>query len=382
MTNSFIKILITLSLIVFFNNLNAQRSKELRKRTNQIILYDTNLPYKDLPGMAMGMIDVDSTYYVYYGSANQDSTTQITEHTIFEIGSMSKIFTMSLLSIIANEGHLKYSDFVNDLLPKEYKNPNADSLRLSELVNHTSGLPLLPSDFGLYQKNPNNPFAHYTKKDLLAYYGTWKKAENEQEYVYSHINYALIEIILEHQMQRPFSQLLDEYLINPFGLQDTYIDINEKVLSQLARGYSHDGSVAEIKEYASFAGDMGIKTSLHDLLILMRVYLKLLDNEEKYSNILIKNVEQTQSSTLHEDVAVGMAWHIIKKKKYYNIIAHLGKVEGYQCSIHFVPETQTAMVILSNADMELENLGYMMLALVNNHWRKKRKDKIRDRKNR
>jgi hypothetical protein len=76
-----------------------------------------------------------------------------------------------------------------------------------------------------------------------------------------------------------------------------------------------------------------------------------------------------------DDLDIAYAWHMVGHKKYYDVVVHPGRGNGHQVTIHFVPETQTGVIILANSNESLDNLGYMMLALVNNHWKLKKKDK-------
>ncbi len=355
----------------------GQSTKELKHITDRIIIYDTEIDLKKggTPGLIAGLIDGDSTYIVDYGSTNLDSMVRITENTVFEIGSLSKVFTMSLLSVLVHEGLLNLDDPVNKWVPEDYMNRKiGDELKVSDLVNHTAGFPRLPKDFGLKQSNPDDPYSDYTKDDLLTYYATFPfKDRKAGKYVYSHINFAIVEIVCEQASGKSYARLLKEKIIEPLSMENTYLGITEKVIANSAQGYTVSGRKVNQKTYSSFEGSMGIKSTLHDLLILVRTHLGLI--HEEYKNIFSDNLKSYVSTGIRESVSVGNAWHILEHKKYYDVIVHPGRISGHQVTIHFVPETRTGVVVMANSDSSLDNLGYMMLALVNNHWKKKKKRK-------
>lgn len=369
------------TVILFLQGASAQRVKELHHVTKRIIRYDTRIDFKETPGFICGMIDGDSTYIVDFGSAEKSHQVDLDEHTLFELGSLTKVFTVSLLAVLEAEGRLSFQDKVNELLPAEARNPDNDSMTLAELAMHTSGLPKLPKDFGLKEKNPSDPYAHYTKEDVLAFYAAFRiPPKDKGQYIYSHFNYALLEIIMEQQTGLPFAKLLQEKILNPLGMEETYLSINEKILKKAAKGYGWNGEETKFWTFRSFEASLGLKSTLHDLLIFVRAYL---DNpDSQYAEMFQACFAERQAIELEEGIDIAYGWHIIRHKRYYDVIIHPGRASGHQVSIHFVPETQTGVIVLANSLASLDNLGYMMLALVNQHWRLKGKARKELRKKR
>ncbi len=351
----------------------SQRTKELRRITERIVRYDTKINHEKTPGFIAGMIDVDSTYIVDFGSASKTEDIRINQHTIFEIGSLTKVFTASLVTILKNEGHFSYDDYVNDLIPPIYQNKVADSLQLKHLLMHTSGLPLLPSDFGLKEKRPNDPYAFYTKDDVLGFYSTYPFNKPVGEYLYSHVNFALLEIIIEHVCKESYETLLQEKIITPLSLNETFLGVNEKLLKNASKSYGPNGRETMFWSFQSFEGSLGLKSSLHDLLILIRTYMGL--QNEEYTALFQETFQERQPTELAQELDINYAWHEYHHKKYFNVKLHPGRSSGHQVTIHFIPETKTGVIILANSTASLDNLGYMMLALVNNHWKLRKKDK-------
>jgi D-alanyl-D-alanine-carboxypeptidase/D-alanyl-D-alanine-endopeptidase len=368
------KYIYTILLFILPLVLWGQRTKELRKVTERIIAYDTNIKQDRIPGYICGMIDKDSTYIIDFGSASKTEKIPLDEHTIFEIGSLTKVFTMSLLAVLVDEGLFNYDDKINDLLPQDVRNKKSDSLTLRDLVMHTSSMPRTPTDFGLKEKNPKDPYAYYTKDDLLSFYGSFP-FDNiaDKKYLYSHVNYALIEIIMENVSGISYERLLQAKILNPLGLEETYLGVSERLLKYASKGYSVSGQETGFRTFQSFEGSLGLKSSLYDLMIFIKAYMDLADTP--LSRIFSTCFNERISTGMADDLYIAYAWHMVDHKKYYDVVVHPGRGNGYQVTIHFIPETQTGVIILANSNESLDNLGYMMLALVNNHWRLKKKDK-------
>ncbi len=375
----------------------AQNNPELKRVIDKIIRYDTEISRKKVPGFIIGVIEEDSTYYYPYGYFAKKSKQSIDEHTIFEIGSASKVYTASLISILIDKKILSIDEKVNDCLPKAYHNPNADTLTIYHLLTHTSKLPLYPMGFGLKQKTIRNPYANYTKEDLLELYKNYdfdyqepmslktrrkrnkrkKKKDNiDTPYLYSHINYALLEVIVEHKLQKPFEQILNEELLQTLELTDTVLTLDETQNNRIAKGYSVGGMEVEPWTYQSFAASVGIKTSTKELLHFIKVHLGL--EHHDFEQLFKQNFQAQFPTSLNKRIQVGYAWHIITNRQDFNIIGHPGATDGHRAEIHFVPNTKTAVVVLSNSEYHMDNLGLMVLGVINQNWKKKPKELVKN----
>src|SRR5690606_27334681 len=99
------------------------------------------------PSMAIALIDSSGTYYFNFGKTEKNGK-EVDENTIYEIGSISKVFTGILLAQQIHDGDLKIDDKINDLLPDSIKVPviGAEEITVGNLTDHTSGLPRMPNN--------------------------------------------------------------------------------------------------------------------------------------------------------------------------------------------------------------------------------------------
>src|SRR6476646_118609 len=102
--------------------------------------------------IAIGSIDLNGTQFYGHGKISNTNTTTVDQNTIFAIGSITKVFTTTLLADMVNQGLIKLNDPIEKYLPSNVKVPNikGHKITLEDLATHTSGLPEFPSNFCKY----------------------------------------------------------------------------------------------------------------------------------------------------------------------------------------------------------------------------------------
>jgi len=347
--------------------------EHLKKQVDKIIYYDTSIDRSKIPGFVIAIQLGDSTYI--WGNGQKSRTTEVEpdEGTIFEIGGLTKAFTASLVQLLVEEQVLHYDSTVNHYLPECYQNPNTNHLTISHLVQHTSGIPRMPHEFGLKEKEVNNPYAHYTEKDLLDFYkGFYLDPEETGPYLYSHVNYALLEYIIEQQSQKSFESLLHSKILAPLEMSSTWIEQAPKEsLANIAEGHSVSGQATPMWTFQSFRASEGLKSNAVDLIKFMRANLGHRDSD--LTNSFAQNHVPIVDTKMQYQTFGANGWHIMKMKKYHDIIVHAGTTDGYRAFMGFVKEADNGVVILSNSELSMRGLGLLVLRMINHNWKKKKK---------
>jgi serine-type D-Ala-D-Ala carboxypeptidase/endopeptidase len=132
-------------------------------------------------GIVVGTLTAEGRSFAGFGRTSLDGDEKPNAQTIFEIGSISKVFTALLLADMVERGKLNMDDPVGKYLPETVTVPAYDGkqITLADLVTHTSGLPLMPSNLGA--TSLDNPYAAYSPArlyDFLSGY-TLKRARAE-----------------------------------------------------------------------------------------------------------------------------------------------------------------------------------------------------------
>jgi len=361
------RLVLAIFLIFFSISLSAQNG-DLKVEIERIILHDTEISLDETPGFIIGIVDQDSTYFVEFGSDVKGGKSTLNTTDIFEVGSITKVFTSSLVSILVAEGQIGYKDKINEYLPAKFQNPRMDDITILDLIQHTSGLPVRPYFFGMKEKDPQNPYGYYDKNELLSFYVDFvPKAAGS--FNYAHTNYGLLEIVLESATQMSFEKLMAAYLFEPLNLENSFVFFKERKDDILTSGYDRAGRETRPWTFASFGASEGLKTNASDLVKFMKVNIGLSDHP--YAEVFASNHKKEVETDFNESIRTGRGWQIIDQRKGYDIISHTGKTNGHNAFMAFVKETGTGVIILSNSNIGTRDLGFLILRMINFNWKRK-----------
>jgi serine-type D-Ala-D-Ala carboxypeptidase/endopeptidase len=196
------------------------------------------------------------------------------QDTLFEIGSITKVFTALLLAETVREGKARFKDPVGKFLPPEAIGPQSpllDVITLESLATHASGLPRLPGNLQ-EDADPANPYAHYDTARLYTYLKTLQKSDLKTlgQNSYSNLGVGLLGHVLERIWNQPLPQLMSERVFVPLGMKATFLPTNRENLpaeikSKLATG--HVGGIAvPFWDLGVLAGAGAALSSVRDLL--------------------------------------------------------------------------------------------------------------------
>ncbi len=307
------------------------------------------------PSISIGVIDEQGVKYYNFGKTRTGGQL-VDEHTIYEIGSISKVFTGILLAQQSLEGKISLDDPVNEYLPSEVAIPvlGPDQISFGNLADHTSGLPRMPANFT--PANPNNPYADYSVEQMYAFISTYTPTRSVgSHYEYSNLAQGLLGHVLALNAGVPYETLLIRKITAPLGMEETKIVLDQNMKDRLAVGHSN-GIEVENWDIPTLAGAGGIRSSTADML-----------------NFLAANLGHTQTSLQaamdlthkprHDkagDLEVGLGWHI-KESPKGAIIWHNGGTGGYRAFAGFVKETGKGVVVFTNSTVGADDIGFHLL---------------------
>ncbi len=221
---------------------NLKRNYQHLPRQAREILASIDYLRKQYPssGAVVALYDHGRFYYFTRGDALTRVPLQpspITHHTIFRLGSLSKVFTSTLLAEDVLNGRVSLHDPVVDYLPpwiKKLNNP-INHVTLEELATHTSSLPrILPSDTESVKAEAawqNN----VTPENIYQYVAHWKPSVSiGTKWVYSNLGYALLGLALEHADQKTYDQLLRRRVLRPLRMAHTFAVLPKNQVANLA----------------------------------------------------------------------------------------------------------------------------------------------------
>ena len=307
-------------------------------------------------GIVVGIVNPCGSEIFSYGKTALSGGQDVDENTVFEIGSIGKVFTALLLADMLQRGEVSFEDPIETFLPSTVTAPtyNGESIKLIDLATHTSGLDIIPEN--LSPADENNPYADYTVKQLYeALASTSLDHVIGSEYLYSNLGMGLLGHVLSLQSGLSYEDLVIEWITNELGMPDTRIDLKADMQSRLATGY-RDGEPFPLWDIPTLAGAGALRSTVRDMLTFLAANLGLKDTH-LYTAMLLTHEPRFP---VNDSMQVGLAWHMSRRGKL-EIIEHHGATGGYWAFAGFVKEIQTGVVILTNTFQDIDDIGHRLL---------------------
>lgn len=309
-------------------------------------------------GIVVGRLSAQGSKSVGYGSMKAGETRPVTADSLFEIGSITKVFTTILLADMAAKGEVKLDDPISKYLPKTVKTPsfNGREITLLDLATHTSSLPRMPSNFR--PKDSRNPFADYTVEQLYEFLSGFTPTRDiGSKYDYSNVGMGLLGHILALRAKTDYETLVIRRICEPLQMRDTRIRLSADQQARLATGHGVDLNPVANWDIPTLAGAGALRSTVNDMLRFAAANLgivktKLLPVLQTSHRIL------KPSGTPNLEVALG--WHV-RKGHGAEIIWHNGGTGGYRTFFGFEPHRREAVVVLSNGGVGQDDIGYHLL---------------------
>jgi D-alanyl-D-alanine-carboxypeptidase/D-alanyl-D-alanine-endopeptidase len=318
----------------------------------------TEVDNKRSKGIVVGIITEKGTQVVGYGKVKDDSNQQPDGNTLYEIGSMTKVFTSLILADMVQKGELKLDDPISKFLPKTVKTPtrNGKEITLLDLATHTSGLPSMPDN--IHPKDPNNLFADYTVEQLYDFISKYKLTRDiGSKFEYSNIGVGLLGHILTLKAGKDYETLVRERICIPLNMNKTIITLTPELKSILATGHDIFGNPMENNDFPAVAGMGALRSNVNDLLLFLSANLGFT------KTTLSSAMEQThisRDSKGSPNLEIGLAW-LISKKTGTEIISHGGVTFGYNTFFGFDKKKKIGVVVLSNSYTDIEEIAICIL---------------------
>jgi CubicO group peptidase (beta-lactamase class C family) len=298
------------------------------------------------PAMVVGVVRADGTMEFYSaGTLHADGTTPVDENTIFEIGSISKVFTTLLLAQMEAQGALKLSDPAQRFLPEGVTMPSRDEtpITLEHLATHTSGLPRLPDNFR--PKNVADPYRCYTYQQMYDFLsGHELQGQIGGTSVYSNLGTGLLGHILELQSGKTYEVLLIEQVCDPLDMTSTTTEPRAQDADRVAGGH-RGGRATSAWAFPTLAGCGGIDSNARDLLRFTAANLGQIDTPLASA---MRRCHEPRARIADVPVKVGLGWHI-EGPAGREIIWHNGGTGGFASFLGFRPDTGEGVVVLCNS---------------------------------
>lgn len=300
-------------------------------------------PYLDakfINGVSIG-VTVDGQVSFYNFGLAADDGKRPTNETIYEIGSMSKVFTGILLADSVNKDKVALDQKIGSLIEGlEDESPDIAAVTLQQLSNHVSGLPRMPGN--LRPPNAKDPFADYGREQMVAFLEEtvllWEPGSKHQ---YSNLAVGLLGDLMAKVNEKSYQDLLVEVIAKPLNMTDTVVVVPESKMDRFAEPHLVSGAKGERWAFDALVGAGGIRSTTKDMVGFLQANLNPADDSLGRALELAHRVHLKQGTGMP---AMGLGWFL----RGGDVRWHNGQTGGYHSMMEIDRKKKIGVVVLSN----------------------------------
>ena len=303
----------------------------------------TSSPFR---GIVVGLLDANGTRRVVAVGLPADR--------VFEIGSITKVFTSSILAGMGADGSVHLDDPIAKYLPPSVQVParNGRQITLLDLATQSSGLPRLPANMA--PRDSTNPYADYAVDQMYAFLSGYQLTRDPGEtYEYSNLGVGLLGHVLALKAGMSYEELVRRRVLAPLGMRETAITLSPALRARLAPGHDNEGNVVPNWDLPTLAGAGALRSTVRDMLTFLAANLD--------STSVFKQTHLSRHAAGSANMTIGLGWHILSRPQGPSIIWHNGGTGGYRSFAGFDEVRRIAVVVLTNANIGADDIGFHLL---------------------
>ena len=298
-------------------------------------------------GVAVAVRMNGTTSFFNYGFANNAQNRRVTEDSIFNLGSVGKVFATTLLAQAVKQGELSLDDPVAKYVTELQRGDDIRRVTLGQLASHTSGLPRVPQQYEHWHRG------NYTWPDFVRFLNSWKadpKHEPGQQYLYSNAAMVLLRVALERRFNTRFAALMHERITVPLGMTSTALPLPRDLLGRAAvQGYGQMGKPigrpGEESGTFKWPGAGQIYSSSRDMATFLAANMGELPDRRPMESAMA--LAQQPVFTVNPHFKQGLAWQDVSAGNL-TIVDKNGGLPNTSTYIGFAPQQKLGVVILVN----------------------------------
>lgn len=317
---------------------------------------------KKAVGLVVGRLQGTNRSIVAAGNMALNSSRPVNGDTLFELGSITKVFTGIVLADMANRGEVRPDDPATKYLPPTARMPsrNGQIITLAHLASHRSGLPGMPENLAPGDKK--NPFADYSMEQGFEFLSSYELPRDPgSAYEYSNLGIGLLGDLLARRARTNYEQLVLDRICKPLGMNDTRIKLSPEMQGRFATGHDRELNPAKHLEFLGFAGAGALHSTANDFLKFLAAVLNPQDDRLSKA---IQASQAARTNTVGPDGVgpggeVAWGWHFNTLSD--EIICHSGMTVGFHGYMGVNRKRDRAVVVFSNCSRSIDDIGLHLL---------------------
>jgi len=289
--------------------------------------------------------------YLNFGICSDENPVAPTQNSLYEIGSITKTFTGTVLAEMVEEGKVEYDDPIAKYLPEGTCNWSDDkSITLAALSTHTSGLPRIPNNMlKRVLLSPDNPYKNYTVADMYDFlkdYEPTDKAQRKCEY--SNLGVGLLGHILALVDSRSYEEMIRVRIFQPLAMDNSTITLGSKSLIQ---GHDGAGNPTSPWDLPTLAGAGAIRSTTEDM---MKYLVANITEQEPYVQT------HAPRESMSDFQKIGLGW-ISQTNEDLAFTWHNGGTGGFRTFMGFSKDSKVGVIVLANSVQGVDEIGIRIM---------------------
>lgn len=308
----------------------------------------------EYPAMVVAVVDGKRSHV--YGFGKLANGKAPSADTIFQIGSITKTFTATLLAEAVDRGDVKLDTPVSKLLP-DFTIPsrNGKPITLGELAMQDSGLPRLPGNLDM--ANVHDPYADYDAAKLKDFLSKYKlQRDPGASYEYSNLGVGLLGFALARRAGTTYDKLLRSRIFKPLGMTSSSATFSMPLNADWAMGHDESGKPAKPWHLDALASAGAINSTGADMLRYLEANL----GQGHGALQAAMQLAHQPRRAIGGDERIGLVW-MTRHDKDGDVVWHNGMTGGYASFIGFSANGRHGVVILTNIQQSVDDLGFATL---------------------
>jgi CubicO group peptidase (beta-lactamase class C family) len=310
-------------------------------------------------GIAVGVVDKNGQRTISHGAFSPNDPRPVGADTVFEIGSVTKVFTSLLLMDLVHHGALALEDHVGNFLEGvKLPSRNGRFISLVDLSTHTSGLPRIPTNYR--PADLSNPYADFTFEKLCEFFATFSLDRDiGTQFDYSNLGGGLLGLALAQSCDLSYEQAVKQRILEPLELQNTGIELTPSMRENLAPGHSRNLKPTIAWDFGILAGAGALRSTPRDILKFLSVPLGYAKSPLHPPMSAMLSVRRP---TGRDDMHVGLGW-MLGSYSGRTVAWHNGATGGYRSFIGYERESGVGVCVLSNtcSAVSVDDIGLKIL---------------------
>jgi CubicO group peptidase (beta-lactamase class C family) len=320
---------------------------------------DAERERRGVSGMSVSVVyDQSLLWSRGFGVGNVETGEPASSRTLYRVGSITKLFTDTMMMQLRDAGGLNLDDPLQKYLPDlQIANPYGTQPTLRELASHTSGLPReAPLNYWRVREFPTEDelIASLRNASLVGAPG--------KTYQYSNLGVALEGVALERVAGEPYIGYVTRHILTPLGMTDSGFTLTDSVRNRLAVGSTAVSSTSagqdRLPDFVALAPAAELYTSVDDVAKFMSLQFRDGDASDVLSGGSIREMRSPDSRGGPSDFAIG--WEL-GSVAGHSTIGHPGVVYGFTTQITLVPDSKLGVAVFTNGRTDPSGIAAIAL---------------------